>query len=33
MTEEQMVNPTIALSDFELEGMVIFTKSTSDRLM
>lgn len=32
MTEEQMVTPSISLSDFELEGMVIFTRATADRM-
>ncbi len=32
MTPAQMVIPTISLSDFELEGMVLFAMPTNDRL-
>jgi hypothetical protein len=31
-TDDQITNPAIAFSDFELEGMVLHTQATTSRL-
>ena len=32
MNDEQMRNPNISLADFELQGLILHTQSTSNRL-